>query len=76
MMNCKKKSKHRSAVLSRRPFNAFVVRRLCIIISLVSLYKILSIELDFPAILTGLCLTWPQIPKTGFLEMGPKKQSN
>ena len=47
--------------------SAFVVRCLDSIISLVSISKISSLYLASVAAQAGLCLTWSQTPKTGFL---------
>ena len=47
--------------------SAFVIRCLDSIIPLVSKSKISSLSLASVAAQTGLCLTWTEIPKTGFL---------
>ena len=47
--------------------SAFVVRWLGSIIPLVSISEILSLHLASVAAQAGLCLTWSQTPKTGFL---------
>ena len=49
--------------------SAFVVRCLDSIIFLVSISKISSLCLASSAAQAGLCLTWWQTPKTGFLVM-------
>ena len=51
----------------RSLISAFVVRCLDSIIPLVSISKILSLYLASVAAQAGLCLTWSQIPKTGFV---------
>ena len=51
---------------SRSLINAFVVRCLDSIISLVSISKISSLYLASVAAQAGLSLTWSQTPKTGF----------
>ena len=54
---------------SRRLISTFVVRCLDSIIPLVSISEITSLYLASVAAQTGLCLTWSQTPKTGFLMM-------
>ena len=49
----------------------FVVRCLNSIIPLVSISEISSLYLVSVAAQAGLCLTWSQIPKTGFLVTWP-----
>ena len=51
----------------RSLIRVFVVRCLDSIISLVSIFDILSFYLAYVAAQAGLCLTWSQTPKTGFL---------
>ena len=51
----------------RSLISAFVVRCLDSMIPLVSISDILSLYLASVAAQTGLCLTWSQTPKTGFL---------
>ena len=51
----------------RSLISAFVARCLDSIISLVSISEISSLQLDSVAAQAGLCLTWLQTPKTGFL---------
>ena len=53
----------------RSLISAFVVRCLDSIIPLVSISEISSLYLASVAAQTGLCLTWSQTPKTGFLMM-------
>ena len=51
----------------RSLISTFVVRCLDSIIPLVSISGISSLYLASVAALAGLCLTWSQTPKTGFL---------
>ena len=51
----------------RSLISTFVVRCLYSIISLVSKSEISSLYLASVAVQAGLCLTWSQTPKTGFL---------
>ena len=51
----------------RSLISPFVVRCLDSIISLVSISEISSLYLASVAAQAGLCLTWSQTPKTGFL---------
>ena len=51
----------------RSLISAFVVRCLDSIIPLVSISEISSLYLASVAAQAGLCLTWSQTPKTGFL---------
>ena len=49
---------------------AFVIHCFDSIIPLVSITKNLSLMLASVAVQAGLCLTWSQTPKTGFLVTG------
>ena len=51
----------------RSLISAFVVRCIDSIIPLVSISEIASFHLASVAAQAGLCLTWSQTPKTGFL---------
>ena len=51
----------------RSLISAFVVRCLDSILPLVSIYEIASLYIASVATKAGLCLTWSQTPKTGFL---------
>ena len=53
----------------RSLINAFVIHCLDSIISLVSIFEIPSLYLASVAAQAGLCLTWSQTPKTGFVVM-------
>ena len=52
--------------------SVFVVRCLDSIIPLVSISEFSSLYIVFVTAQTGLCITWSQTPKTGFLVTGPK----
>ena len=54
-------------VLPRSLISTFVVHCLDSIICLVSVSKISSLYLASVAVQAGLCLTWLQTPKIGFL---------
>ena len=64
------KQRRRSTAHSCSLISTFVVRCLYSIVPLVSISKISSLYLASVAAQTGLCLTWSQTLKTGFLVTG------